>query len=104
MAPVQGHAPPKVGHIDDVQELRKAQPMKIPERYIRDVPERSTLATIPTSMTMTIPVIDMWKLAQGNTDESMQEMAKLAAACEEWGFFQVKTFVIEHLNDAKFLF
>eukprot|EP00268_Persea_americana_P004092 TRINITY_DN11295_c2_g1_i2.p1 TRINITY_DN11295_c2_g1~~TRINITY_DN11295_c2_g1_i2.p1 ORF type:complete len:375 (+),score=97.21 TRINITY_DN11295_c2_g1_i2:33-1157(+) len=95
MAPVQGHAPPKVGHIDDVQELRKAQPMKIPERYIRDVPEKSTLATIPTSMTMTIPVIDMWKLAQGNTDESMQEMAKLAAACEEWGFFQVVNYEMD---------
>lgn len=108
MAPVQGPAPLKVGHVDDVQELRKAQPKKVPERYIRDVAERPTPATIPTSMTMTmtIPVVDILKLAQGNTDESLREMAKLAASCEEWGFFQVILSLLckKHFNGSNSLF
>ncbi|XP_077239922.1 protein LATERAL BRANCHING OXIDOREDUCTASE 1-like [Tasmannia lanceolata] len=73
----------KVGHVHDVQELRKARPTNIPDRYVRDMAERPTLASIPTSMN--IPVIDMSELKQ----QSQEELAKLALACEEWGFFQV---------------
>lgn len=86
MAPAPSPAPAiKVGHIDDVQELRKTRPMSIPERYVRDAGERPIPTTIPTPMN--IPVIDLSKLAQGNEEQG--EMAKLADACEEWGFFQV---------------
>ncbi|RZC52483.1 hypothetical protein C5167_020907 [Papaver somniferum] len=74
-----------VGHIQDVQELRKFQPKTIPKRYVRDVAERPTLANTPTSVPMQIPVIDLSKLDENNTEE----LPKLAASCEEWGFFQV---------------
>ncbi|KAI3979597.1 hypothetical protein MKX01_013692 [Papaver californicum] len=73
-----------VGHIQDVRELRKFQPKTIPKRYVRDVAERPTLVKTPTSLPMQIPVIDLSKLDENNT-----ELKKLAASCEEWGFFQV---------------
>lgn len=87
MAPVP-ISPISVGHIDDVQELRKFKPNTIPERFIRDIQERPT----PTPATALIsssdiPTIDLFKLLKGNGDEILQ----LASACEEWGFFQVKT-------------
>ncbi|RVW55621.1 Protein SRG1 [Vitis vinifera] len=48
----------KVGHIDDVQELRKSIPAAIPERFIRDMAERPTL-TMETLLSSTdIPVIN----------------------------------------------
>ncbi|KAF8370085.1 hypothetical protein HHK36_031881 [Tetracentron sinense] len=80
----------KVGHIDDVQELRKARPAAIPERYVRDMAERPTLAsTVPLSSSMHIPIIDLSKLVEGDEDQWRTEMVKLASSCEEWGFFQV---------------
>ncbi|KAK6913795.1 Non-hem dioxygenase N-terminal domain [Dillenia turbinata] len=83
MAPVP-ISPIKVGHIDDVQELRKAKTMAIPARFVRNMAERPTMgSTIPSSMD--IPVIDMSNLLKG----SRNEVLKLAASCEEWGFFQV---------------
>lgn len=97
MAPVLSSAPTiKVGHIDDVQELTKTRPTSVPERYVRDATERPVLATIPTSMN--IPIIDMSKLAHGSEDQSWGEMVKLAAACEEWGFFQVMLDFLYHLE------
>lgn len=79
----------KVGHIDDVQELRKSIPAAIPERFIRDMAERPTL-TMETLLSSTdIPVIDFSQLLKGKTDELQRELSKLAASCEEWGFFQV---------------
>ncbi|XP_058077146.1 protein SRG1 [Magnolia sinica] len=93
MAPVPCLATPTFTHLDDVQELRKAQPTMVPDRYVRDMGERPTLATGPTSMQ--IPVIDMWKLAHGTQEQSQREISKLAAACEEWGFFQVVNHGIE---------
>lgn len=74
----------KVGQIDDVQELRKGKPTTIPERFVRDMTERPSLATALSSPT-DIPIIDFSKLVKGNRDEILQ----LATACEEWGFFQV---------------
>lgn len=85
MAPVP-ISPIKVGHIDDVQELRKFKPNIIPERFIRDIQERPTPAT-PLISSSDIPTIDLSKLLKGNKDEILQ----LTTACEEWGFFQVKT-------------
>ncbi|KAK6930130.1 Non-hem dioxygenase N-terminal domain [Dillenia turbinata] len=83
MAPVP-ISPIKVGHIDDVQELRKAKTMAIPARFVRDMTERPTMdSAIPSSVV--IPVIDMSNLLKGNRDEVLN----LAASCEEWGFFQV---------------
>lgn len=81
----------KVGHIDDVQELRKFKPAAIPERFIREMAERPTL-TMDTLLSSTdIPVIDFLQLLKAKTDEFQCELSKLAASCEEWGFFQVQT-------------
>ncbi|ONI28331.1 hypothetical protein PRUPE_1G138800 [Prunus persica] len=78
----------KVGHIDDVQELRKTKPTIIPDRFVRDMAERPTLApAMPCSSD--IPTINFSKLSKGSTDELKSEISQLAAACEHWGFFQV---------------
>ncbi|KAK7850672.1 protein LATERAL BRANCHING OXIDOREDUCTASE 1 [Quercus suber] len=93
MAPVP-LSPVKVGHIDDVQELRNAKPTTIPERFVRDMTERPTLATALSS-TSDIPVIDFSKIIKGDKDEVHSEILKLGIACEEWGFFQVINHDIE---------
>lgn len=87
MAPVPIY-PIKVGHIDDVQELRKVKPTTIPERFVRDKAERPEPAIVLSSP-RNIPVIDFFKLIKGNIDEQYDEISKLRCACEEWGFFQV---------------
>ncbi|ERN16958.1 protein SRG1 [Amborella trichopoda] len=75
----------KIGHVDDVQELRRTRPAVVPERYVRDHCERPD--RVPTNRSTTqVPVIDMSRLLGR---ESQNELAKLARACEEWGFFQV---------------
>ncbi|KAK1291350.1 Protein SRG1 [Acorus calamus] len=89
MAPILCSSMPeiKVGHIDDIQELRRARPTMVPERYIRDNSERPTRARLPDSLQ--IPIIDMSKMIWENDVQFHHELAKLATACEEWGFFQV---------------
>lgn len=89
MAPIPNISTVKVGHIDDVQELRRSKPTIIPERFVRDMTERpSTLPTaIPSSSD--IPTIDFSKLSNGNIDELRTEISQLATACKDWGFFQV---------------
>ncbi|XP_048320852.2 protein SRG1 [Ziziphus jujuba] len=79
----------KVGHIDDVQELRRSKPTIIPERFVRDMSERPTLQTTALSSSGSIPIVDFSKLSKGNKDEFQDEISQLATACEEWGFFQV---------------
>ncbi|KAL6190998.1 hypothetical protein ACLB2K_037391 [Fragaria x ananassa] len=79
----------KVGHIDDVQELRKTKPTIIPERFVRDKTERPTSLTAPIPSSSGIPTINFSKLSSGNTDELRTEISQLATACKEWGFFQV---------------
>ncbi|GAB2278224.1 hypothetical protein Dimus_012920 [Dionaea muscipula] len=90
MAPVP-LSPIKVGHIHDVQELRKTKTTRIPPRFVRDMAERPSLATtFESSFTSDIPIIDLSSLANGsNPDEFRHEILKLAASCEDWGFFQV---------------
>lgn len=80
----------KVGHIDDVQELRKTKPTIIPERFVRDKTERPTSLTAPIPSSSDIPTINFSKLSSGNTDELRTEISQLATACKEWGFFQVQ--------------
>lgn len=82
----------KVGHIDDVQELRKTKPTIIPDRFVRDMAERPTLApAMPCSSD--IPTINFSKLSKGSKDELKSEISQLAAACEHWGFFQVQIYI-----------
>ncbi|KAG8369993.1 hypothetical protein BUALT_Bualt14G0071400 [Buddleja alternifolia] len=79
----------KVGHIDDVQELRKTKSSNIPERFIRDKTERPTQhKSIPYSSN-NIPIIDLSKLLKGSKDQFFTEILKLRNSCQEWGFFQV---------------
>ncbi|KAL8515607.1 hypothetical protein ACS0TY_014340 [Phlomoides rotata] len=87
MAPVP-MSPVKVGHIDDVQELKKAKSSQIPPRFIRDITEQLSLdKAIPFSDT--IPIIDLSKLFKGSKDDFSHEISKLMTSCQEWGFFQV---------------
>lgn len=87
----------KVGEIVDVQEVGKGKPITtIPQRFVRDMAERPTLAKVAAlSPSNDIPVIDFSKLLKGNKDEFLSEISKLAASCEEWGFFQVINHGIE---------
>ncbi|KAF8394536.1 hypothetical protein HHK36_020747 [Tetracentron sinense] len=94
MAPVP-LSPINVGHIDDVQELRKDRPSTIPDRYVRDMVERPTLDTVPLSSSLQIPIIDLSKLIKGNKDQSQSELLKLYSSCKDWGFFQVINHGIE---------
>ncbi|XVF62609.1 hypothetical protein PTKIN_Ptkin09bG0022100 [Pterospermum kingtungense] len=87
MAPVPS-LPIRVGHIDDVQELRKAKPTTIPERFVRDMAERPKLSATLSSPT-DIPIIDLSKLMKRDQDEHENGIMQLKTACEEWGFFQV---------------
>lgn len=80
--------PVKVGHIHDVQELKKAKQSNIPPRFVRDMAERPELATAVTPPS-DIPVIDLSNLVKGNKAQFHAEISKLTASCEEWGFFQV---------------
>ncbi|KAL5541833.1 hypothetical protein UlMin_009543 [Ulmus minor] len=89
MAPVP-ICPIKIGHISDVQELRKAKPTTIPPRFVRDITERPALASAVSS-SGDIPIIDFSKLSNGNKDELLQ----LSTACADWGFFQVINHGIE---------
>lgn len=98
MAPVLISAP-NVGHIDDVQELTKTKSKVIPERFVRDVTERPELSATKTTITSRsdddhddddMPIIDFSKLLKEKTEDFQVEILKLASACEEWGFFQVK--------------
>ncbi|CAI0466813.1 unnamed protein product [Linum tenue] len=88
------------GHIDDVQELRKAKPTLVPERFVRDATERPTLQSanrFPTACAVLdhdsyeVPIIDFSKLMKVDEDEGSwrAEILKLKRACQDWGFFQV---------------
>lgn len=76
----------KIGHVEDIQELWRSGPAVVPERYVRD-PEERPVSTPSTKQE--VPVIDMSKLIRGDQQQVRNEMAKLSAACQEWGFFQV---------------
>lgn len=86
--------PIRVGHIDDVQELRRSKPMKIPTRFVRDMDERPTLETVALPPPCAVPVVDLSKLMSGKKDMSNAEISQLGAACQEWGFFQVQMEII----------
>ncbi|KNA19041.1 hypothetical protein SOVF_065310 [Spinacia oleracea] len=81
-----------VGHIDDVQELRKIESTTVPDRFVRDVDEIKSVIQ-DSSFTEHVPIIDLSKIGNGNYNE----IFNLASACQEWGFFQV----INHGVDAR---
>lgn len=81
------------GRVEDVQELRRSHPTVIPTRYVRDGNEMPSPALSPILPSVDVPVIDLSRLGScsSKTPERESEMAKLAAACEGWGFFQVRS-------------
>ncbi|VVA98875.1 unnamed protein product [Arabis nemorensis] len=86
----------RVGKIEDVQELIKSKPNKVPERFIREANERGVILTLKTQHHHHIPVIDLSKLSKPhNHDDFLFEILKLSKACEDWGFFQVINHGIE---------
>lgn len=82
--------------INDVQEFVRCQPQAVPERYIRTKEEMIGSATVlAVSTELPIPVIDMANLLLCGGPSREYEMAKLSAACKDWGFFQVLNHGIE---------
>ncbi|XP_065863611.1 protein LATERAL BRANCHING OXIDOREDUCTASE 1 [Euphorbia lathyris] len=81
----------QVGQIDDVQELRKAKPTIIPQRFVRDLSERPKISPVLSSVSHDIPVIDLSKLVNGDEYDFFyqSECENLAKASQDWGFFQV---------------
>ncbi|KAH9328415.1 hypothetical protein KI387_000523, partial [Taxus chinensis] len=73
----------------DVQELVKAKPGAVPERYIRPEMEMIGCSKLKSPAAIQIPVIDMGKIVSGDHNNRQHEMVKLSMACQEWGFFQV---------------
>lgn len=89
-----------------VQELAKKPITTIPPRYIQqghdgDAPNyqvnKINSGETRSSVQLEIPFIDMKKLLsqQGsNSSDDSDELARLHLACKEWGFFQVRTYVL----------
>ncbi|KZV31475.1 hypothetical protein F511_28361 [Dorcoceras hygrometricum] len=80
-----------------VQELVKETSTTVPKRYIRF--DENDSISCDVSFSSEIPVIDMHKF----DEDAMEELGKLHAACQEWGFFQlinhgVSTQVVENLK------
>jgi isopenicillin N synthase-like dioxygenase len=47
----------------------------------------SIIGTVPSDKTLRVPLIDMAKLVDSESQET--ELQKFHAACKEWGIFQV---------------
>lgn len=73
--------------IDDVQEVGKRHTTKIPNRFVRDIHERPLIIHDHDSSHHQIPVIDLSKISSG------AQLLQLSAACQDWGFFQVISYL-----------
>ncbi|KAI3453424.1 hypothetical protein Pfo_010087 [Paulownia fortunei] len=71
--------------VENVQELASHNLKDIPNRYIR--PELDNNVSVYESLQ--IPVIDMSKLCNEQSEGYDQELAKLHQASKHWGFFQL---------------
>lgn len=71
--------------VPSVQELAKEPITKIPPKYVR--PHRSVLAD--DAQLPSVPVIDLQKLAAGDSIFMDTELGNLHSACKDWGFFQL---------------
>ncbi|KAH7656796.1 Leucocyanidin oxygenase protein [Dioscorea alata] len=70
-----------------VQSLSESGDRAIPERFIKPPSERVTAHQGPEK-TMSIPIIDIGGIANGNKFDE-ETMRALSNACKEWGFFQL---------------
>ena len=86
--------------VPSVQELSIQRPEKVPPRYIRDdLDDIITVHSDDDHPTFRVPLIDMAKLVNAETQE--QELQKLHLACKDWGIFQV---LQNHFNFMVFFF
>jgi hypothetical protein len=72
--------------VPSVQELASLKLETVPSRYTRDDMDSIT-GTVPSDKTLRVPLIDMAKLVDSESQET--ELQKFHAACKEWGIFQV---------------
>ncbi|KAM0953212.1 putative anthocyanidin synthase [Dioscorea sansibarensis] len=70
-----------------VQSLSESGEGTIPERFIKPPSDRVT-AEQGQDKTMSIPIIDIGGIANGNKFDE-ETMKALSNACKEWGFFQL---------------
>ncbi|KAG8380738.1 hypothetical protein BUALT_Bualt06G0047300 [Buddleja alternifolia] len=70
--------------VPSVQEIVRNDAQNIPERYVKNLEDRSKSSDI-CPVSNDIPIIDVFLLANGDEDERQ----KLDIACQEWGFFQI---------------
>lgn len=71
--------------VPNVQEMVMGDPLKVPERYLRNEEDMPESANITSHLSTEIPILDFSLLSEGNQEELM----KLDLACKDWGFFQV---------------
>lgn len=86
---------PNVGHVADVQELRRTRPGAVPERYVRDRKERpipiaDKLSEDPCMQLSTIDLLELMHQFKG-------ELVELTATCRDRGFFYVRNYINSHL-------
>ncbi|OAY25046.1 protein SRG1 [Manihot esculenta] len=72
--------------VPSVQKLAEESLLTIPPRYVRSDQDPPTISD-ESSLLSSVPVIDLERLAFGDSMDS--ELESLHSACREWGFFQV---------------
>lgn len=77
--------------VDNVQALASNNGDKVPDRYIRTELELEH-SSLSLDSHLQIPIVDFTKLFTPHCLED--ELKKLDAACQEWGFFQVNHLLI----------
>ncbi|KAJ0769575.1 putative (S)-norcoclaurine synthase [Helianthus annuus] len=83
--------------VDNVQALASKDLKDVPVRYIRpEIESEEVLA----DESLQIPVIDISRLAAAGQLGYDDELAKLHAACRDWGFFQLVNHGISEAIDA----
>ncbi|KAK7382532.1 hypothetical protein VNO80_01405 [Phaseolus coccineus] len=89
-----------------VQALAESGLATIPERFVKPKSQRPTNYTThasnqpndshTTHEDINIPVIDMKHIYSGEDGRREEELHRVAAACREWGFFQVVNHGVSH--------
>lgn len=78
-----------VEEINEVVEMVRKDPSRIPERYIRSEEDRAKDVE-KHAYSAEIPILDLSLLSNGDKEEHK----KLDEACKDWGFFQVMMFLV----------
>lgn len=71
-----------------VQSIAESGATLIPFNYVKPAAERPTVARTTTTRELSIPIIDLGKLAAGVVD-CRAVIREISDACRDWGFFQV---------------